>query len=337
MTKRITMQDVADKLGVSKVTVSRALTGKTDISDAMREKIVQAAKELGYLYNSKGKMLRDNQTYSIGIITPEKYFGQDAYFYLDLYKIITDKLEHLNYTSMFHILNSENEKDFSVPLMLLEQKVDGLIILGQLSKSYLKKLEEYQFPMVFLDFYYDGFDIDSIITDNFFATYELTNYLIESGHQKIAYVGNVKSTSSIQDRYLGYCKSMLEYDLELKDQWLICDKDYKNSWVDIQLPEDMPTAFVCNCDQTALYLIHKLKAEGFNVPEDCSVVGFDDSKYASMEVPHITTMRVDLEELGGKAIRMILKRMKDFERPSSRVLVKTKLIERNSVEILKNK
>lgn len=334
MQKRITMQTVADKLGVSKVTVSKALTGKDDISETMREKIIQVADDLGYLYNSKGKMLRDNLNYSIGIITLDRNFGQDANFYIDLYKIISEELEKLKYTVMFHILNPENEKDFVIPRMLLEQKVDGVIILGQMQREYLQKLNENYFPMVFMDFYYDNFDVDSVITDNFFSTYEITNYLIENGHKKIGYVGNINLTSSIQDRYLGYYKSILEYNLEYKDEWIVSDKNEKGEWKDIEVPADMPTAFVCNCDKAAFNLIEKLNLLGIDVPGDCSVVGFDDTIHASLSTPQITTMRVKLEVLAKTGIKMVIKRINDLERPSSRSLIKTQLVIRESTRKL---
>jgi LacI family transcriptional regulator len=328
------MQTVADKLGVSKVTVSKALTGKDDISETMREKIIQVADDLGYLYNSKGKMLRDNLNYSIGIITLDRNFGQDANFYIDLYKIISEELEKLKYTVMFHILNPENEKDFVIPRMLLEQKVDGVIILGQMQREYLQKLNENYFPMVFMDFYYDNFDVDSVITDNFFSTYEITNYLIENGHKKIGYVGNINLTSSIQDRYLGYYKSILEYNLEYKDEWIVSDKNEKGEWKDIEVPADMPTAFVCNCDKAAFNLIEKLNLLGIDVPGDCSVVGFDDTIHASLSTPQITTMRVKLEVLAKTGIKMVIKRINDLERPSSRSLIKTQLVIRESTRKL---
>lgn len=332
VTKRVTMQDVADRVGVSKVTVSKALAGKDDISDAMTKKITQVANEIGYLYNSKGRMLKENLTYSIGIITSERYFGQDDFFYVDLYKLLSEKLEASNYTSMLHILNSEGELNNIMPRMLLEQKVDGVIILGQLQKDYLRKIASYDFPMIFLDFYYDKFDVDSVVTDNFFGAYEISSYLIEKGHKKIAYVGNVNATSSIQDRFLGYYKSILEYKLQFKPEWVINDRDDSGNWIELELPKDMPTAFLCNCDKTALYLIKKLKKLGYRIPEDFSVVGFDDSEHAKMSEPEISTVKVDVEEMARTAVKIICKEIKNKDKRYGRVLIKGKMIKRASVK-----
>lgn len=326
------MQDIADRIGVSKVTVSKALTGKGDISESMRQKIIQVANEIGYLYNAKGKMLKMDLTYSIGIITSEKFFGQDDYFYVQLYKTLSEELEKLNYTSMFNIVTFENEKNLNVPRMLLEQKIDGVIILGQLSREYLNKILECKFPTIFLDFYYDNMRVDSIITDNFFGMYELTNYLIENGHRKIAYVGNLNLTSSIQDRFLGYYKSILEYQLEFNEDWVIKDRKDNSEWAEMKLPQNMPTAFVCNCDKTALKLVEQLTRMGYSVPEDYSVVGFDDSEHARISVPNITTVKVDISEMSRVTAKMIAKKIKNKDRKYGRVLIHGKIVVRDSVK-----
>lgn len=332
VSRKITMQDIADKLGVSKVTVSKALKGHEDISESMKEKIIETAKEMGYVYNSVGKMLRENLTYSIGVISSDKFYGKGDHFYIDLYKHLSNYLEKLNFTTMFTILSPSDEKKLLIPKMIQEQKVDGIIILGQLSKEYIEKVVEYDYPLMFLDFYYDKFNVDCVITDNFFATYQITNMLIENGHRKIGYVGNVNLTSSIQDRFLGYYKSILEYGLEFREDWIIKDRNDQNEWIDMRLPDDMPTAFVCNCDKTAYFFIEKLKEYGYRVPEDVSVVGFDDSMHAKMSNPQITTVKVDLEEMGSRTAKLIVDKVKNADKHYGRTLIKGKLKVRSSVK-----
>lgn len=330
MTKKVTMQDVANRVGVSKVTVSKALRGANDISDSMKERIKQAAAEAGYVFNSNGNSQTNASTHSVGIISAERYFGQNDYFYIDLYRKISNYLERIHYTYMFHILDSENEKNRVLPGILEDKKVDGIILIGQLSKEIVQKIVELNIPLVFLDFYYDKVNVDSVNTDNFFGTYEITNNLIEKGHKKIAFVGNLNLTSSIQDRFLGYYKSILEYKLPFNSKWIIDDRTDDNIWIDIDLPEDMPTAFVCNCDKTAMILIEKLKSLGYGIPEDYSVVGFDDSIHAKESNPSISTVRVDLDEMARVAVKMISKKVNNIETQYGRVMIKGKLIMRDS-------
>jgi LacI family transcriptional regulator len=335
MTKKVTMQDVANRVGVSKVTVSKALRGNKDISESMKERIKQAAAETGYVFNGDEKPKVSEETKCIGIISAERYYGQEDYFYIDLYRLLSNYLERVHYTCMFHILDFDNEKNQVIPTMLEDKKVDGLIILGQISKEFVKKIVKLNVPLVFLDFYYDKVNVDSINTDNFFGTYEITNNLIEKGHKKIAFVGNLNLTSSIQDRFLGYYKSILEYKLSFKNSWIINDRTDDNIWLDISLPDDMPTAFVCNCDKTALLLIEKLKSSGHSVPEDCSVVGFDDSIHAIQSDPKISTVKVDLDEMARVAVKMIAKKINNVETQYGRVMIKGKLVMRDSVKRIK--
>lgn len=331
MPKRVTMQDVADLVGVSKVTVSKALRDSRDISEAMREKIKAAAAKAGYVYNVTGKMLRNNLTYSIGVVTSSRYFGVDDFFYVDLYRLLSGYLEKINYTSMFYILDAEMEKSLAVPSMLTEKKIDGVVILGQLSKDYVCRITDLNMPTVFLDFYYDRFNVDSVNTDNFFSTYELANMLIDEGHRKIAFVGNLNLTSSIQDRFLGYYKALLEYRIPLRKDWIIDDRTDESEWIDVELPREMPTAFVCNCDKTAQRLIRQLQKKGYRVPEDCSVTGFDDSIHAVQVTPSVSTVRVDLDEMARMTVRIITEKIKGDRTSYGRVLIKGSLVSRDSV------
>ncbi|WAM33670.1 substrate-binding domain-containing protein [Caldicellulosiruptor morganii] len=335
MNKRVTMKDIAERLGVSKVTVSKALKDSPDISQALKEKVIKTAQEMGYIYNAKGRMLRENLTYSIGVISSEKYYGKDDYFYIDLYKHLSNSFEKLGFTTTFNIISRNDEESLSVPNALLEQKIDGVVILGQMSIDYIKRVLDFNCPTIFLDFYCDRFNVDCVITDNFFATYEITNMLIEQGHREIGFVGNIHATSSIQDRFLGYYKALLENRIELNKDWIIKDRDDNNNFIDILLPGKLPTAFVCNCDKTAYLTIEKLKSAGYKVPDDISVVGFDDSLHAVLSSPKITTVRVNMEEMGRRTAKIMFEKIKQGEKHYGKVLIKGKIIVRESAKPLK--
>ncbi len=189
-------------------------------------------------------------------------------------------------------------------------------------------------PKLFLDFYDEHAAIDSIVTDNFYGAYEITNYLIQCGHRDIAYVGNIYSTSSIQDRYLGYYKSLLEHGMVFEDRLLLNDRDEHGKYIDIVFPEKMPTAFVCNCDQVAYILCERLNAMGYRVPDDCSVVGFDNDVYATLSTPQLTTVEVDIEQMARTAVKTIMDKVANPSRHIGRVLVHGKIIYRDSVKTI---
>ncbi|MBD7968530.1 substrate-binding domain-containing protein [Paenibacillus gallinarum] len=334
MNKNITMRDIANQLGVSSVTVSKALNDKEGVSDELKERIKQLASELGYRVNMAAKTMREGLTYNIGVIIPERFTGPDQSFYLRVYQEISKSLEATGYYGILHILSGSDEEGLLLPRIYYDRKVDGFIVLGQINKSYIEVIENIEQPKLFLDFYDEHSSIDSVVTDNFYGAYELTNYLIQQGHRDIAYVGNLYSTSSIQDRFLGYYKSLLEHHIHLEPKWIINDRDEQGTYIDIELPSPLPTAFVCNCDQVAYSVVQKLKLMGHRVPEDCSVVGFDNDIYATLMEPHLTTIDVNINQMAQTAVQSLLRQINHPDVRFGRLVVKGEIIYRDSVKPL---
>lgn len=331
MRNNVTMRDIANKLDVSSVTVSKALNDKEGVSAELKEKIKQLAEEMGYRYNITARTMKDGLTYNIGVVIPEKFTRDQQSFYLNVYQYLSKHLEALGYYGILHILTHAEEKSLSLPRVYYEKRVDGFIILGQTSKSYIELLEHIELPKIFMDFYDERSEVDSVITDNFYGAYEMTNYLVGKGHRDIAYVGNIYTTSSIQDRFLGYYKSLLEHHIKLKESYVIKDRDEEGTFISMNFPTPLPTAFVCNCDKVAHILIQKLKELGYRVPEDCSVVGFDNDVFATITDPGITTVAVNVDEMAKTAVTFITSKVKNKEKKFGRVLVKGNIVYRESV------
>ncbi len=326
------MKDIANKLGVSSVTVSKALNDKEGVSDNLKIKIKKMASDMGYRFNSAAKSIKDGLSYNIGVMIPHRFTGINESFYLHVYQEIAMYLEHYGYFGILNILSSEDEEQLNFPRVYNENKVDGIIILGQVSKKYIKTVQNMDLPKLFLDFYDEHAEIDSIITDNFYGAYEITNYLIRNGHREIGYVGNLHSTSSIQDRFLGYYKSLLEHGLAYDERLLLNDRDEHGTYIDFQFPEKMPTAFVCNCDQVAYNLCEKLTQLGYSIPQDFSIVGFDNDIYATLTNPQLTTIEVDIQEMARTAVKSIMDKITNPHHRNGRVLVPGKIIYRDSVQ-----
>ena len=162
--------------------------------------------------------------------------------------------------------------------------------------------------------------------------------LIEKGHRDIAYVGTVLSTASITDRYLGYVKALMEKGIAIRDDWKIDDRYIETGKVDeerlIKLPEDMPTAFFCNCDLVASMLIRKLQNKGYRVPEDISVVGYDNYLYPGLCNVNITTYEVDIKEMARKAVDNLIDKIKGIKGRESVSIIEGHLVEKDSVKNL---
>ncbi|TRZ37060.1 LacI family DNA-binding transcriptional regulator [Niallia circulans] len=334
MRSNVTMRDIATKLGVSSVTVSKALNDKDGVSEELKEKIKLLAEEMGYRFNTHAKSIKDGLSYNLGIVIPERFTGTTQSFYLQFYQMLTKILDGYHYSGILYILGQEDEDQLILPRIYNEKKVDGFIILGQIGNEYVKEIQKIDSPVIFLDFYTDQNEIDSVLTDNFFGGYEITNYLVENGHEKIAYVGNIYATSSIQDRFLGYYKSLLEHRIELRQDYIIYDRDERGKYIDIVFPDDMPTAFVCNNDEIAYNLINNLQKNGYQVPEDCSVVGFDNSIYAALTEPLLTTVEVNMKEMSKAAVKIIMEKLHNPNEKYGRTLINGKIIHRNSVKKL---
>ena len=326
MAKAVKLADIAERVGVSTVTVSKALSGQKGVSEEVREKIRSIAEELGYQQPSAARKSQNQKSYNIGILISERFLDKYESFYWQMYQSIATRATAKECFTMLEVIGSVEEESSRMPKLVQERKVDGIIVIGKMLDDYLQHLNtEAGIPVIYLD-YYNGREVsDSVISNSYYGTYELTYYLYRMGHRRIAYVGTLLATESITDRYFGYQKALLELGLEQKREWVLDDRHIETGKIDtvnmLQLPKDMPTAFVCNCDLTASLLIKKLKENGYRVPEDISVVGFDNYLYPGLSDIQITTYEVDLEEMAKKTVHnMISKISNDNYKPDIHLL-----------------
>ncbi|MBE6901829.1 MAG: LacI family transcriptional regulator [Ruminococcaceae bacterium] len=333
--KAVTMSDIAKVMNVSTVTVSKALGDRDGVSDDLRERIKQKATEMGYRMHTGGRGMHDGLSYNIGIVVAHHFISDASSFYWGVYRDIVELLQSQNYYGMLEVINDGDDNVSEIPNSVLDKKVDGLIVLGQFSDNYVDRLLACGIPTVFLDFYGSREDVDTVLSDNFYGAYMLTSYLVANGHRKIGFLGSVSSTSSIQDRYLGYYKTLLENRIPLRQDWIISDRSNESDiFPEFTLPADMPTAFVCNCDESAYKLVNQLKALGYSIPDDISVVGYDDHIYSTISVPRITTIDVNSRVMSSEAVDIILHKIRDGSYKRGRTLVTGRLVRRESVKNL---
>lgn len=314
MAKAVKLADIAERLNVSTVTVSKALSDQKGVSEEMRQKIKKLADELGYVPPSAGRKLKEQKSYNIGVVIAEQFLDKYDSFYWQMYQMVTTKAVSKGCFTMLEVISSQDAAELNMPKLIQEEKVDGIIVIGRMSEEYLEALDEKsKVPTVYLDFYNEKKDCDAVISDSFYGMYRLVNYLFEMGHENIAYVGTLLATGSITDRYFGYAKSLMEHGHKVREEWVIDDRSLETGKIDadnlLQLPAEMPTAFACNCDLTASEVIKKLKAAGYRVPEDISVVGYDNYLYPGLSDVAITTYEVDMREMARRAIHTIVRKI----------------------------
>lgn len=331
MAKDVTMRDIAKTLDISTVSVSKALTDKDGVSNEMRMLIKKTAEKMGYRYSAT-KSGKEGRTFNIGVLVEEHFVEIIASsFYFKMYQSIVMQLAKSKYSAIMEVLTADMLHTIELPRIVTEQKVDGLIALGKIESHYLQKLRETDLPIVYLDYYDRHMEVPSVITDNVYGTYMLTNYVASQGHKKIAFVGNIDSTPSILDRYLGYIRGLLVNKIPFKNEYLICDRGEDGKYIDMQMPEDMPTAFVCNCDDIAYVLMEQVKKLGYRIPEDISVVGFDNNTFADYSTPKLTTVEVPVDIMTETACELLIRMIQGEKDIRGRKVISGEMMVRESV------
>lgn len=310
MNNKVTMQDIADSLGVTKVSVSKALNSQPGVGDELRQRIIETAEEMGYVGTKRFASGKVSRAYAY-IVTKRYFIEADNFYNVIIYYLGKKCAESASRLYSF-VLSEDDEKNRVIPHSLAEQKPDGIFLIGEMSEEYILALKTLDIPLVAVDFSNPMLDIDCVIPDNYGMAMYTASYLYRNGHRKIGFVGDIKASVNILDRYMGYKKALAVFSLPEREDWVISDIGSNSKYtLDFALPADMPTAFICHCDTAAYYLIQKLRACGMSVPEDVSVVSFDNTEMASRCVPGITTMDIDKKAIAYRSVSVMTARIEN--------------------------
>lgn len=307
MAKSVRMADIAQKLGISIVSVSKGLSGKEGVSDEMRARILATAQELGYELPAKAEAPAQ-RSINIGILVADRHFDESA-FYSSLYRAVLNHCAPLNYNCILEIVPAESERSCIMPTLLVNHKVDALLFMGELQRRYIGTALQYGLPFMFLDFYDDAIAGDSVLSDNASGGFQMTEHLLSTGRRRIGFVGSVRATSSIMDRYLGYCRALLMAGIEPRADWRLEDRGADGKLIQAALPKEMPDAFVCNCDEVAFNLLELLHREGYEVPRDVAVTGYDDYRFSTICRPQLTSYRIDVDGMAAAVVSQLRRKL----------------------------
>ncbi len=328
MSKDVTMRDIAARLNLSAVSVSKAISGKEGVSASVRELILKTAEEMGYEYTSPNMVKR--AYYNIGVMVSQTFISDSA-FYSKLFQNLAIEFGKLGHSCTLEIISHRDEKEGNLPSNVAGERMDGVIVLGPLSDACMKKVLRTETPCVFVDNYTPEDNMDCVVSDNVYGSHMLTNYLINKGIKKIAFVGTVNATNSIMDRYLGYLKSLIQNGIQIRQDYVLADRDAEGLLKKIELPKDMPEAFVCNCDEVAYHLVEQLTEKGIKVPEEVSVVGFDDYIFATLSNPKLTTFKVNMEEMARVSVELMERKLENPHSYTGRKVISGEIVIRDSV------
>ncbi|HHY83461.1 MAG TPA: LacI family transcriptional regulator [Clostridiales bacterium] len=333
--KKVTMADIAKKLNISKNAVSLALNNSPGVSEALRKQVLETAKQMNY---GKLSALENAGPTCIVVLVPE-YIRNDSYFYSDIFWSIEHEARKTGHTVLMLGISPKDEEEGKLPVMSEHLQVIGYLAIGIIRKEYLAKLCTLNKPIISVDIRHNNLPILTVGTDNFGGAYTAVDYLIRSGHKKIGFIGPIYVAQSVYERWCGFSQAVMEAGLPLYEEYCIFGSQDHFELLDnaeilrkylSKLPE-YPTAWLCSGDLIAISLIGLLGEQNIRVPEDISIMGFDNLKVSELVTPALTTIHVDRNLMAKLAVMQLLEQTKKSHLHKCNLSISCELVVRDSV------
>lgn len=332
------MQDIAKLAGVSPGTVSNALNNKKGVGKDTKLKIIKIADELGYYQNHE-----KNKEKVIRLIIFKKYgyvFSSNTQFFSAFIGICESECRQRGYELLIsQIIHGECDKE-DILKIINQKKIDGILLLAtEMDEDNLAHFENIDIPIVIIDSYFRNKSFDYILINNTNGSYAATKHLIDNGHTRIGFLGSSKNINNFEERYIGFIKAINDSKLNFReDDKILVEPSLDRAYRDIKeflsnRKESLPTAIFAINDIIALGAIKAMEEEGIKIPDQASIIGFDDIPFSSLSNPNLTTIKVYTNELGKLAVKRLLEKINREDETLLKIEIDTKLIERNSVII----
>lgn len=342
---KVTMADIARHSGVSLSTVSLVLNNKPGLPDETRVKVIGVARDLGYeVRSSTPAPTKPVSLQTIGMLVKRSQ-GDSAppssnIFFSHVISGIESGCRQENISLLYSTLPvDDNNHSIEIPRLIDDPRVDGLILVGSYIDERLSQaLRQRGLPVILVDGYCNSSDYDSVIIENTEGAYQAIRYLINRGHRHIAFLGSYPdSRLSFRYRREGYQQALAESDIS-QTYYGDCPHNNREMVIDAtrRLLTDHPqitAIFGCN-DEVAILAIHGALQAGKRVPQDVSIIGFDNNTNAENTIPPLTTMHVDKIGMGRLAVQLMVNRAANPEQGYITMYMHTRLIERDSVRDL---
>lgn len=331
----ITLKEVAAELGVSTMTVSRAINHKPNVDAKTKKRILDVAWKMGYTPNHVAKSLVSSKTFTIGVIIPEISHS----FFPEVVRGI-EELTNNKYYQIFLTNTSDSfETEQKVIDALRSKRVDGILVSSSLTTddfSYYKRIIKSGLPLVFFDRCIEDIGASCISVNDQTASRQITEHLIGHEYKKIAYLSGPKRISIGKERLDGYLSAMNKHQLEVDDRWIVEDGfNEKGGYYAMKkllaLPEkNRPRAVVAVNDPVAIGAMSAIKEEGLNIPDDIAIVGFTNDIRAELMPCPLTTVHQPAYEVGKKAASKLIKTIENNNEPIENIELITSLVIRHS-------
>ncbi|WP_416307925.1 LacI family DNA-binding transcriptional regulator [Neptunicella sp. SCSIO 80796] len=327
-----TIYQVSELAGVSLATVSRVINGVTPVSEKTREKVLEAMDKLNYRPNSIAQSLASNKTDTIGYVVPELHGSFFGSMMSGSDKVLRSSGKH-----MFIAPGHSNEKDEKEAIeILIGRRCDALILhLEAISDDYLIELAKENIPFVVVNRYIEAISEHCISMDNKLGGYLATQALVKQGHNQVAYIAGSLWKADARERLEGHKQALREAGIDF-DETLMYEGDFQGHAGEEGIKALFSqgkqfTAVACANDEMASGAINAIREQDLLIPEDISVVGFDNVEYSNYLTPKLTTIHYPMEDIGKMAASWILNKVYGNRTMELTHIVLPKLIERHSV------
>ena len=340
--KKITMQDIADRLKISKSLVSLALNDKYGVSSETRYEILKTAVEMGFDFNYKYRENNPIDKRRILVYINKEELIHNTYW-SGIFQSIEKILSEENYKFIIQVWDSD---DFPLESMkrLINSNNEGILVINEVPESIFKILSEIRIPVVFVDGKkYNDKEFDNVRTNSYLGGFLAAEYLIEMGHKKFAFVGDKDFSISFRERYYGF-RNYLDEIKNAKFYGSCVQSTYdksseyvgESSIIEMFKKDDRPTALFCANDRLAMFAYGELEKIGLKPYEDVSIIGFDNSPESYEINPKLTSIKIPVDELGRIAVRLLLYRIRHIDSPKQVRLTNVSLDIKDSVRRIQN-
>lgn len=328
---KVTIKEVAAAAGISFGTVSRVINNDVHVKAETRERVLQEMERLGYVVNRQARSLAGGKSNMIGVLAPDLGTGYIG----EIIRGIDAELSLASYDMMLFTTHRAATKEANYVANLAKGMVDGLLlVLPRNPSDYIRILTRREFPFVLIDHQGNGDPCPAVGATNWQGAYNATEYLIKLGHTRIGFITGSLDLGAAMDRLNGY-KSALRANHVPFSEALVYEgtffqpDGFAGASALLDLPEP-PSAIFASNDVMAMGAMDAVRNRGLSIPDDISILGFDDIPQAELVRPALTTVRQPLEKMGRIATQMLLDKLKNPDKTTNRIELPTELIVRSS-------
>ncbi|PSL44550.1 LacI family transcriptional regulator [Salsuginibacillus halophilus] len=306
-----TIYDVAREAAVSMATVSRVVNGNPNVKPATRKKVLDAIERLGYRPNAVARGLASKKTTTVGVIIPDI----SSIFFAELARGIEDIATMYKYNIILCNSDQNKEKEIHLINTLLEKQVDGILFLGgEITEEHAEQFKHASVPIVLAATVDENKQFPSVNIDYQQAAFDAVTELIERGHERVGFVsGPIDDPVTGYQKYTGYKEALKKHSLAFDEQLVAAGENTYDDGLEavdrIMKADQMPTAVFAATDEMALGVIHGLQDADWRVPDDVEVIGFDNTRLATMVRPTLTTVVQPMYDIGAVSMRLLTKYM----------------------------